>query len=189
MNCANPLDLAVLADYWLAALPPAEEDTVEEHLFDCDECGKRLREAIALAEGLRDLARQGTLLMVVSDAFLKRVAEEGFRVREYAPPAGGQIACTVKAEDDFLIGRLTADLNAITRVDLSLCDENGREKLRLSDVPFDATAGSVAFQQPIDYAKSAPSETLMARLLAFDSAGGQRLLGEYTFHHTRTLPG
>ena len=189
MNCTRPLDLAVLADYWLAALPTPEEEAVEEHLFDCDECGIRLREAIALAEGVRDLARRGTLLMVVSDAFVKRVAEDGFRVREYAPPAGGEIACTVKAEDDFLIGRLTADLNAARRVDLSLCDESGREKLRLPDVPFDTTSGSVAFQQPIDYAKAARSETLVARLLAFDAAGDERLLGEYTFHHTRTLPG
>ena len=189
MSCATPLDLAVLADYWLAALPASEEDAVEEHLFECDACGARLREAIALVEGVRDLARHGTLLMVVSDAFLKRVAAEGFHIREYAPPAGGKIACTVKAEDDFLIGRLTADLHAVRRVDLSLCDEKGREKLRLADVPFDTASGSVAFQQPIDYAKAAPSETLVARLLAFDAAGSERLLGEYTFNHTRTLPG
>jgi hypothetical protein len=188
MSCARPIDAAVLADYWLAALPTSEEESIEEHLFECDECGIRLREAIALAEGLRDLARQGTLLMVVSDAFVRRVAQQGFQVREYAPPAGGGIECTVKAEDDFLIGRLPANLDAVRRVDLSLCDESGREKIRLADVPFDATAGSVAFQQPIDYAKNAQSETLVARLLAFDAAGGEHLLGEYTFHHTRTLP-
>ena len=39
--------------------------------------------------GIRNLARQGSLRMVVSDMFLKRAAEEGLRVREYAPPAGG----------------------------------------------------------------------------------------------------
>jgi hypothetical protein len=27
------------------------------------------------------------------------------------------------------------------------------------------------------------------RLVALDEAGGERLLGEYTFDHTRTLPG
>jgi hypothetical protein len=30
---------------------------------------------------------------------------------------------------------------------------------------------------------------LIARLVAVDEAGGERLLGEYTFNHTRTLPG
>jgi hypothetical protein len=30
---------------------------------------------------------------------------------------------------------------------------------------------------------------MIARLIAVDDAGGERLLGEYTFNHTRTLPG
>jgi anaerobic C4-dicarboxylate transporter len=30
---------------------------------------------------------------------------------------------------------------------------------------------------------------MIARLVAFDEAGGERLLGEYTFNHTRSLPG
>lgn len=189
MNCENPIDVGVLADYWAAALQQAEEEAVEEHLFACDACGARLREVIALAESIRALAREGSLLMIVSDAFLRGVAEEGFRVREYAPPRGGSIACTVTAEDDFLIGRLTADLRQARRVDLSLCDEGGAEKMRLADIPFASEAGAVAFQQPIGYAKAAPSETLIARLIAVDDTGGESLLGQYTFQHTRTLPG
>lgn len=189
MSCVKPVDAAILADYWLAALPESEEEAIEEHLFACDECGTRLREMISLANAIRDLARDGSLLMVVSDAFLKCAAEEGLRIREYAPPAGGSIACTVTAEDDFLIGRLTADLSAATRVDLCICDEHGMERFRLADIPFDAASGSVAFQQSITYAKAASSETMVARLVAFDDSGSERLLGEYTFNHTRTLPG
>ena len=30
---------------------------------------------------------------------------------------------------------------------------------------------------------------MIARLLAVGADGGERLLGEYTFHHTRTIPG
>ena len=82
MNCLNPLAATLLADYWLAALAKYEEEAVEEHLFACDECGARLREVIALAEGIRKLAREGSLQMVVSETFLKRVAEEGLRVRQ-----------------------------------------------------------------------------------------------------------
>ena len=41
----------------------------------------------------------------------------------------------------------------------------------------------------ITYAKAAPSETMIARLLGVGEAGEERLLGEYTFHHTRTIPG
>jgi len=189
VSCVNSPDADILADYWLAALPKSEEEAVEEHLFTCDECGARLYEVIALAGAIRDLARQGSLLMVVSDAFVKRVAEEGLHVREYTPPIGGSIACTVAAKDDFLIGRLTADLREVKRVDLCFCDERGTERLRLADIPFNSGAGSVAFQQSITYAKAAPSETMIARLVTFDDAGGEHLLGEYTFNHTRTLPG
>ena len=189
MKCLNPIEAAVLVDYWLAALPKSDEEAVEEHLFLCDECGTGLRKIIALAEEIRKLARQGSLTMVVSDSFLKRAAEQGLHVREYSPPRSGSVECTVTAEDDFLIGHLTADLSTAQRVDVSFCDGQGVERLRLPDIPFHSQAPRVTFQQSITYAKAAPSETLIARLVAFDDAGRERLLGEYTFNHTRTIPG
>jgi hypothetical protein len=189
MNCSNPIDAAVLADYWLAALANSEEEAVEEHLLDCDRCGARLREVIALAEGVRKLAREGSLRMVVSDTFLKRAEEEGLRVRQYAPPPGGGVQCTVTAEDDILIGRLAANLSGARRVDLCICDERGVEQLRLPDIPVHAGASSVVYQESITFAKAAPTNKMIARLVTLDEAGGERLLGEYTFNHTRSLPG
>jgi len=189
VTCSNPIDAAVLADYWLAALADSEEETVEEHLLDCDRCGARLREVIALAEGVRNLAREGCLRMVVSDTFLQRAAEEGLRVREYAPPPGGGVQCTVAAEDDILIGRLAANLSGTKRVDLCICDEHGVEQLRLPDIPVHSGASSVAYQESIKFMKAAPTLRMIARLVTFDEAGGERLLGEYTFNHTRSLPG
>ena|SRR5438093_910097 len=189
MTCSNPIDAAILTDYWLGALADTEERGVEEHLFACDACGARLRELIVLAEGVHRLAREGSLMMVVSDAFLQRAAEKGLRVREYAPPPGGSIDCTVTAEDDLLIGRLRANFAGVRRVDLCICDVHGVEQHRLADIPFHSQTKDVAFQQPITYAKAAPSETIIARLVAFNDAGSERLLGEYTFNHTRTLPG
>jgi hypothetical protein len=183
------MDASVLADYWLAALAKPEEEAAEQHLFTCDECGVRLREVIALALGVRKLAREGSLRMVVSDTFLRRAAEEGLRIREYAPPAGGGVQCTVTAEDDFLIARLAANLTGARRVDLCLCDERGVEQRRLADIPIALGVGSVVYQESITFAKAMPTSKMIARLVAFDDAGGERLLGEYTFHHTRTLPG
>jgi hypothetical protein len=183
------MDATVLADYWRAALPAAEEEAIEEHLFQCDECGARLREVASLADGLRDLARKASLRMVVSDAFLRRAAEEGLHVRQYAPPAGGSVQCTVTAEDDILIGRLALDLKGLRRVDLSICDERGAEQLRLRDIPVNPSAGSVIVQESITFAKSAPTSTMIMRLLNVDDGGGEQLLGEYTFNHTRSLPG
>jgi hypothetical protein len=189
MTCSNPIDAAVLADYWIAALAQAEEEAVEEHLLDCDRCGARLREVIELAEGVRKLAREGSLRMVVSDAFLLRAAEEGLRVREYAPPPGGGVECTVTAEDDILIGRLAANIGGAKSVDLCICDERGVEQLRLPDIPVHSGASSVALQESITFAKAAPTNKMIVRMVAFDEAGSERLLGEYTFNHTRSLPG
>jgi anti-sigma factor RsiW len=75
-------------DYWLAALPAADEEAVEQHLMTCDACGDRLREVMALAEGLRVLARSGSLQVIVDEAFARRAAANGLRVREYAPAPG-----------------------------------------------------------------------------------------------------
>src|SRR4029450_14104396 len=163
-NCSNPMDAAVLSDYWLAALTRPDEESVEEHLFDCDRCGERLREVIALAEGIRDLAREGSLRMVVSDAFLQRALEDGLRVRQYTLPPGGSVECTVTAEDDILVGRLAADLSGATRVDLCMCDESGAEQLRLADIPVHTEASSIAYQESITFAKAAPSSSMIARL-------------------------
>jgi hypothetical protein len=187
--CSEPIDGAVLVDYWLAALPTAEEEAVEEHLLACDHCGARLREVIALAEGIRQIACEGSLRMIVSDEFLKRAAEEGLRIRQYAPPAGGGVQCTVTAEDDFLIARLTANLTGAKRVDLSICDERGVEQLRLRDIPVHAETTVINYQESTTFAKAMPTSITIARLVAFDEAGSEHLLGEYTFNHTRTIPG
>jgi hypothetical protein len=189
VTCSSPLDAAVLTDYWIGALEGREEEPVEEHLLGCDRCAAELLSVIALADGMRALAREGSLRMIVSDAYLRRAVEEGLRVREYALPPGGSVQCTVTAEDDLLVGRLAADFTGAARVDLTFCDETGAEQDRLADIPVPSGIGSVAYQESITWAKAARTQTLIARLVAHDAEGPERLLGEYTFHHTRTLPG
>jgi len=189
MNCAAPIDFETLTDYWLGTIADAEEESVEAHLFACETCSKRLEEVVALADGVRNVARQGNLLRIVDDEFLKRAASDNLRIREYAPPRGGSVQCTVSAPDDLLIGRLAADLSSAKRLDLSLCSSDGNEFKRLDDIPFHSNAKSIAFQQPIEYAKASPSDVMVARLLATADTGEEELLGEYTFVHTRTIPG
>jgi hypothetical protein len=176
-------------DYWLATLPPLEEEAVDEHLLGCDRCGDRLREVIALADGLRTLARSGSLLVVVSDRFVQRARAAGQQVRAYAPPPGGSIQCTVAADDDLLVADLAADLSGAARVDLCWCDPSGFERQRMTDIPVGAETGRVICQQSMTFAKASPSDTMIARLVAVDTEGAERLIGEYTFHHTRTIPG
>src|SRR5262249_11754287 len=188
-KCSNPVDVTVLADYWLAALEGCDEDAVEEHRFEGDKCGERLRELIAVAEGVRELARSGSLRMIVSEAFLKSAAEDGLRIRQYAAAVGGSVECTVTAEDDILIGRLAANLGDVKRIDLCICNDAGIEQGRLRDIPFHTGTTSVICQESITLAKAAPTNRLIYRLVSVDEAGSDHPLGEYTFNHTRSLPG
>lgn len=189
MSCTERLDVSLLADYWLGLIGGGEEERVEEHLFSCEECSERLAEVQALADGVRELAKAGSLMMVVSESLLNHAARQGQRVRRYDPPVGGSVECTVSAEDDFLVGGLAANLSAAQRIDLSLRDPNGAEQFRLRDIPFDPEAGGVVWQMSITFAKAAPTSSMVARLIDVQESGEERLMGEYTFNHTRTLPG
>ena len=183
------LDVAGLADYWLGALDANEEARVEEHVFACDDCAALLEEVRAMADGIRQVARSGALMTTVSQDFLDHAAAEGLRIRQYAPPAGGSVQCTVTAEDDFLVGRLEADLREAKRVDLSLCTPDGSEQFRLNDIPYSREDSAVLWQMSITFAKAAPTSSMVARLVDVDESGAESVMGEYTFHHTRTLPG
>jgi len=187
--CTAPIDAAVLMDYWLGVLVPADEETVEEHLLACDACGHRLRDVIELSEHLQALARSGSLRVVVGDALVRRASGEGRQVREYTMLPGQPTACTVAADDDLLVAHFAADLSGAERVDLSLCDVQGVERQRMADIPIRADAAEVVYQESITFAKAAPTSSMIARLLAVDADGAERLAGEYTFNHTRTIPG
>ena len=189
LKCARPIDPAMLSDYWIGFMAGAEEEAVEQHLFECDFCGHRLRQVIVVADGIRKLALEGSLRMVVTDVFLQRVAESGLSVREYAVPAGGSVECTVTAEDDILIGRVAANLSGAKRVDICICDERGVEQQRLPDIPVHSRATGIAFHESINYLKAAPSMKMIMRLVTVDDKGSEHTAGEYTFNHTRTLPG
>jgi hypothetical protein len=99
------------------------------------------------------------------------------------------VECTITAEDDLLIGRLATNISAATRVDLSLCDANGMEHTRLPDIPFQSGGGSINLHESASLMKLAPTMTMIARLVAVDESGNEQQLGEYTFNHTRTIPG
>ena len=91
------------------------------------------------------------------------------------------------ADDDLLMARLAADLSGAPRVDLSWCDLQGVERQRMVDIPVRAEAGDVICQQSIAWGKASPTMSMIARLLAVDETGAERVLGN-TFHHTRTIP-
>jgi anti-sigma factor RsiW len=171
----------MLMDYWLGDLPAAEEEAVETHLLSCDACGDRLRHFIALADAIRKIAQEGNLRVVVSNSFLERAAQEGLRIRQYAPAPGGSVQCTVTAEDDLVIARLAADLRKAPRVDVCYSDPGGTVRVR--DIPVNTRAGEVLLNAPIAQLRAAAAHVAVIQLVAVNEDGDQ-VLGEYTFNHT-----
>ncbi len=177
------LDPAALADYWLGQ---GDDDAVEQHLFGCAQCTESLDWVVRFAKGVQEVVRRGNLGVVFTPEFLTRLAEEGLRVRTYAPPANGSVQCTVTKADDLLMGRLQADLSAVSRLDVLVCGRGGEVFARLEDIPFRAEATSeVVLNQPMDWARAAGPDVRVMKLVAVEQ-GADRQLAEYTFNHYPT---
>jgi hypothetical protein len=105
------------------------------------------------------------------------------RVREYRVPHNGSVNCSIAPGDDIVIAHLEAPLTGVTRLDLLEMDAAGRKLSRMEDIPFSAAAGGVAFAPRVDLLRTLPTSTTRLRLLAVET-GGERVIGEYTFHHS-----
>lgn len=185
--CRAPLAWDELIAYWLGELAPTDEARIEEHYLGCAECSHRLEQLAALADGVRSLARTSGVDMVVSDEFVRRLTQDGLRVREYRVPRNGSVNCTAGPEDDFVVARLEAPLADVQRVDLLTLDRDGNPAMRQHDVPFSADRGDVVFSTGIDKLRALPASVFRVRLLAVDESG-ERALGDYTFNHTPHAP-
>ena len=184
--CARPIADDALLDWWAGELTPPGRRRLEEHLLSCDACSGRAQGVSALADGVRELVREGGLPIAVLPAIVERLHREGRKVREYRVTPGGGVQCTVGPEDDVVLARLVADLRDVSRLDLVARVDDGPER-RLTDLPFDPAAGEVMFAPPADLLRAQPAHVERLRLVAVGPQG-ERLLGEYTFDH-RPWPG
>jgi len=182
-QCPAPIPATTLADYWSAFLPADEEMGIEEHLLGCSGCSAELEWIVSLAACIRELARMGAMQLVVSAEFLDRLRLEGLRVRQYSLAPEGHVNCTVTAEDDLLVARLSADLAGAKRIDLVQYDASGREMNRLEDVPFNEGRGEIILSERVGYVRTLPSHVMKMKMIAVED-GAERLLANYTFNHT-----
>lgn len=185
-TCREPLELPTLVDYWLGDLAEAETERIDEHLLGCDECTRGLQSLVEIGDGIRRLSHESAFTAVVSPSFLDTARQRGRRIREYTVPAGARIDCTVTAEDDMLVAHLRGDFRGVSRLDLVARTEGGSER-RVEDVPLDPARGEIIVAQSMLAARAMPTHVVRYRLLAHD-AGVDRLVAEYTFAHTRSLP-
>jgi hypothetical protein len=186
-SCPSPLDWDTLLAYWLCELDIDSEAAVEEHYLGCTQCSQRLEWLAALAQGVRNLIKISGVNMVITDAFVRNLKARGLHVREYRVPLNGSVNCTVTPEDDFVLGRLEAPLDEVKRLDLVYLDDEGKDQMRLDDIPFNADSGSVVFSTRIEALRALPACTLRVRLLAVDNHD-ECTLGEYAFNHTPHKP-
>lgn len=187
-SCPAPLAWDTLLAYWLGELDAGAQAHTEEHYLGCAGCSRRLAQLAALAQGVRQLVRQGGVNMVIDEPFVQRLAGDGLQVREYRVPRNGAVNCTVAPQDDIVVARLEAPLDEVQRVDLVTLNTADGSETRQEDLPFVAGSGGVIYAPGIDLLRALPAITLRLRLLAVDDTG-ERPLGEYTFHHTPWPPG
>jgi hypothetical protein len=181
--CTSPIELEALVGYWLGELETGREQALEEHLFACGHCSARLEELARLGAGVRAVFRSGALTTVISAPFLEKLKAEGLRLREYRVAPGGSVDCTILAQDDFVVSRLSADLAGVRRLDLFLDVVGGGTYHAVHDVPFRPEAREVLVLPSPAALKKMPSHVARMRLVAVDEAGS-RTLGEYTFNHS-----
>lgn len=182
--CDGPIDPAALLDYWLEEPDRQDDGPIEGHLLECGWCSRRLEGLVALGDGVRRLAREGAVEMIVTPSYLEKATQEGLRAREYRVPAGGRVDCTVTPEDDLLVGHLVGDFSGVSRLDI-LARLDDHPEQRILDVPFNPGAAELIVAQAMPGMRTMGRSHLRLRLVA-QEPGGERLVGEYNFHHNPT---
>lgn len=166
-----------LVDYWC---DECGDSPLDDHLLGCDVCCGRLGWLAALSDAIPDAVRSGGAMIVMTPAVLGRLAAGGLRIREYRLAAGGSVNCTITPADDLVVAHLAAPLAGLRRVDLVATA--GGVAHRIDDVPFDAASGEIVVAPRARDLRALGVATESARLIAVDT-GGERVIGEYTFHH------
>jgi hypothetical protein len=172
-----------LLAYWLHETGPQETEAVDEHLMQCDRCGRALDALVTLGRGIRDALRAGEVAAAIPGSFAQRLAGRNGRVRSYHLQAGGSVRCTIAPDDELLLVQLDVPLDGIDRLDALVTNslEPGTAH-RLADLPFDPAGGSVFWVQQIARIRQLPAHTTSIVLVTPDG-GGERALGSYTFMH------
>ena len=176
--CPAAVPFSALVDYWF---DEQAESPLEDHLFACSHCSETLEWIAGLAEAIPDIVRQGQTMVVLTEAFLERLREQGVRIREYRIGPGGSVNCTIAPADDLVVSLLEAPLAGVTRVDL-VDASAGAVLRRVNDIPFDGASGKIVIAQHTPALRALGRVTLVSQLVAVD-AGGERVLGQYTFNH------
>jgi hypothetical protein len=183
--CASPTSSEALVDYWAGAAPVSEAEHLEEHLFACDACSRRLAQVAEIARGVAQIAeRRGGAHLMLTPSLVDRLAIAGVKMRHYDAAPGQRVECTVAADDDLLVTHLEANMRDIERVDVAVLDDAGGTIMRMQDVPVDLERRRICYTISGDVARTLPTVTIHVKVLAMETST-ERTIAEYTFAHTR----
>ncbi|HKX56314.1 MAG TPA: hypothetical protein VJN01_09435 [Xanthomonadales bacterium] len=181
-HCSDPIEASELLDYWLDDLDAARAAEIEEHLFACRSCGKKLQALVELGQRVRQLVRDGQTSAVIAPGFVETLRDSGLRIREYRVEPNGSVNCTIAPHDDLVIARLAVVLDSVSRLDVLIDDSESGRSMRLEDVNFDPDGQEVTILTMSSGLRELGVTTQSMKLVAMDGHGNQ-LLGEYTFRH------
>lgn len=185
-RCEQPIAFATLVDYWLDDRPAGEPSDIEEHLFGCPQCSSELEAVATLGEAVRQLGQEGRLRGGLGPSLLDRLEQDGCVIRRYRAAAGGHIHCTAGPHDDLVVLELAADFAGLEHVDLLHLAADGTLLARLPQLPV-IGGREVVWATPGDLVRSLPTSVMSVRLMAVEGER-ERLVGEYTLHHTAYRP-
>lgn len=178
--CASPLSEDVLTEYWARELEDEREAAVEEHLFNCSDCGTRLKTLAAMGAGVVELARQGRLSGIISRALLNLLQSENVHVRLYTVSPGETIPCAIFPDDDMVVLSMRADLTDVDTVSLWVTGPDDMPLGEAVDVPIPPGSSEVLWATPGTVVRGMPSTRLRLTLRAPERS---EALGEYVLDH------
>lgn len=143
-------DDAALADWLAGELDEAQGRALEEHLFDCEGCARRLESIERLTAGVAELVRRGGVATSVTRATLERAIRDGLQLREYGIPAGGSVDCTAAPRDDYVVVRLAGPFAERDDLVLEVAAEEGSGR-----------AFGDPFAMPVAVDRDGPDEVLL----------------------------
>jgi hypothetical protein len=181
-RCPAPIGFADVVDYWAGDLAPAEEDRIEEHVFNCADCARELAAAEALARDIRSVTREGRLISVVTDSILNRLAADGVRIRTFTLEGEDVVPCAVWADDDLVVARIRADLAEVDSVTIVTRQASGEELGRLSDVHVRPGQREILNAFSAAHLRKLPQTRVHITVTA-QAGSSEGTIAEYTLEH------
>ena len=186
-TCLTPLPFHDLIDYAIGELPDSRQDALEEHVFACESCTRRLESVFALGSAIAASVIEGPTAAAVSADVIEIIGRRGAQVRQYHIVSGGAVACTVAPDDDFVAVHLEGVPQGVTdlTIELDFLDRSAgaNHAQRREGVPVDATTNAAVMLFPAALIRTYPRSRWTMTATGEGTAGAVEL-GPFTMEHT-----